>query len=114
MSARIDVPLRADGTPAFELPPELAIDTGVARRVIVDFIRSQLRQSGFERCVLGLSGGIDSGLVAYLVAAAIGPERLLCVRMPYRTSSPASLGDAQAVLDDLRCAGDLVEITIEP
>jgi len=111
MSVRIDVPLRADGTPAFELPPELAIDTGVARRVIVDFIRSQLRQSGFERCVLGLSGGIDSGLVAYLVAAAIGPERLLCVRMPYRTSSPASLADAQAVLDDLRCAGDLVEIT---
>jgi len=111
MSARIDVPLRADGTPAFELPPELAIDTGVARRVIVDFIRSQLRQSGFERCVLGLSGGIDSGLVAYLVAAAIGPERLLCVRMPYRTSSPASLEDAQAILDDLRCAGDIVEIT---
>jgi NAD+ synthase len=111
VTARIDVPLRADGTPAFELPPELAIDTDVARRVIVDFIRSQLRQSGFERCVLGLSGGIDSGLVAYLVAAAIGAERLLCVRMPYRTSSPASLADAQAVIDDLGCAGEVVEIT---
>ncbi len=42
---------------------------------------------GFERAVLGLSGGIDSALVAYLVAEAIGAERLLCVLMPYRTSS---------------------------
>ena len=111
MAARVEVPLRADGTPAFELPPELAIDTDVARRVIVDFIRSQLRQSGFERCVLGLSGGIDSGLVAYLVAAAIGPERLRCIRLPYRTSSPGSLADAQAVIDALGCPNETIEIT---
>ena len=77
---------------SFELPDELAIDTGVARRVIAEFIRGQLRQAGFERAVLGLSGGIDSALVAYLVADAIGAERLLCVLMPYRTSSPASRG----------------------
>ena len=51
----------------FELPAELAIDTDVARRVIAEFIRGQLRQAGFERAVLGLSGGIDSALVAYLV-----------------------------------------------
>jgi len=111
VATRVDVPTRADGTPLFVLPPELAIDTGVARRVIVDFIRSQLRQSGFERCVLGLSGGIDSGLVAYLVAAAVGPGSLLCVRMPYRTSSPASLADAQAVIDDLGCPSETVDIS---
>ena len=58
--------------PLFELPDELAIDTDVARRVIGEFIRGQLRQAGFERAVLGLSGGIDSALVAYLVAEAIG------------------------------------------
>ena len=52
-------------------------------------------QAGFERAVLGLSGGIDSALVAYLVAEAIGAERLLCVLMPYRTSSPASRADAE-------------------
>ena len=40
---------------AFELPPELAIDTDIARRVIAEFIRGQLRQAGFERAVLGLS-----------------------------------------------------------
>ena len=59
-------------TTAFELPAELAIDTDVARRVIAEFIRGQLEQAGFERAVLGLSGGIDSALVAYLVAEAIG------------------------------------------
>ena len=47
--------------PPFELPAELAVDTDVARRVIADFIRGQLEQAGFERAVLGLSGGIDSG-----------------------------------------------------
>lgn len=97
--------------PAFELPPELAIDTDVARRIIAGFIRAQLRQAGFERAVLGLSGGIDSALVAYLVAQAIGSERLLAVMMPYRTSSPDSRGDAETVVADLGCASELVEIT---
>ena len=58
----------------FELPSELAIDTDIARRVIGEFIRGQLEQAGFERAVLGLSGGIDSAVVAYLVAEAIGPS----------------------------------------
>src|SRR5712692_6098191 len=64
--------LDATPDPMFELPPELEIDTDVARRVIAEFIRGQLRQAGFERAVLGLSGGIDSALVAFLVAEAIG------------------------------------------
>ena len=98
-------------TPAYELPAELAIDTGVARRVIGEFIRGQLRQAGFERLVLGLSGGIDSGLVAYLAAEAIGAERLLCVLMPYRTSSPASRSDAEEVVRRLGCASELVDIS---
>ncbi len=100
-----------DAVPPFELPPELAIDTDVARRVIRDFIRGQLEQAGFERAVLGLSGGIDSAVVAYLVAEAIGPGQLLAVLMPYRTSSPASLADARSVVAELGCASDLVEIS---
>jgi NAD+ synthase len=95
----------------FELPPELAIDTDVARRVIREFIRGQLEQAGFERAVLGLSGGIDSAVVAYLVAEAIGPERLLAVLMPYRTSSPASAADARSVVAELGCASEQVEIS---
>jgi NAD+ synthase len=105
------IPLGADGTPLFELPAELAIDTDVARRVIGGFVRGQLRQAGFERAVLGLSGGIDSALVAYLVAEAIGPERLRCVLMPYSSSSPASRADAETVVADLGCASELVDIS---
>jgi NAD+ synthase len=95
----------------FELPEELRIDTDVARRVIAGFIRGQLRQAGFERAVLGLSGGIDSALVAFLVAEAIGPERLLCLMLPYRTSSPASRADAEEVVARLGCASRLVDIS---
>ncbi|MGC8633459.1 MAG: NAD+ synthase [Candidatus Limnocylindrales bacterium] len=95
----------------FELPPELAIDTRVARRIMVGFIRGQLRQAGFERAVLGLSGGIDSAVVAFLAAEAIGPERLLCVLMPYRTSSSESLADARLVVEGLGCASRVVEIS---
>jgi NAD+ synthase len=95
----------------FVLPEELAIDTSVARRLIAEFIRGQLRQAGFERAVLGLSGGIDSALVAYLTAEAIGPERLHCVLMPYRTSSPESLEDAGEVVRRLGCSSEIVDIT---
>jgi NAD+ synthase len=111
MSAARPLPVDDRGRPLFELPDELAIDTDVARRVIAGFIRGQLRQAGFERCVLGLSGGIDSGLVAFLVAEAIGADKLLCVLMPYRTSSPASRADAEAIVSELGCRSELVEIT---
>ncbi len=104
-------PVGEDGRPLFELPPELAIDTDVARRVIGGFIRGQLAQAGFERCVLALSGGIDSALVAYLVSEAIGPDRLLAVLMPYRTSSAASVEDGRAIVEDLGCPSELLEIT---
>jgi NAD+ synthase len=111
MSARTEAPPGSKGGPMFDLPPELAIDTDVARRVIVEFIRSQLRQAGFERCVLGLSGGIDSALVAYLVHDAVGPEALRCVLMPFRTSSPASQRDAETVVAELGTDSVLVDLS---
>jgi len=97
--------------PAFELPPELAIDTAAARRIIGAFIRAQLDQAGFDKVLLGLSGGIDSALVAYLAAEAIGPQNVLAVLMPYRTSSPESRGDAETVVSDLGCPSELVDIS---
>jgi NAD+ synthase len=95
----------------YELPGELLIDTAMARRIITDFIRSHLEQTGFERALLGLSGGIDSALVAYLVAEAIEADRLMCVLMPYRTSSPASQTDAEEVVRRLGCDSVLIDIT---
>jgi NAD+ synthase len=111
MTAALTAPLGADGTPLFELPAELAIDTDVARRVITGFIRGQLRQAGFEQTVLGLSGGIDSALVAYLTAEAIGADRLMCVLMPYQTSSPESRADAEEVVRQLDCVSEVVDIS---
>jgi len=105
------VPDAIDTGGLFELPAELAIDTDIARRVIGQFIRGQLRQAGFERAVLGLSGGIDSALVAYLTAEAIGADQLLCVLMPYRTSSPASRADAEEVVQRLGAASEVVDIS---
>jgi NAD+ synthase len=105
------VPDAIDTGGLFELPAELAIDTDIARRVIGQFIRGQLRQAGFERALLGLSGGIDSALVAYLTAEAIGADKLLCVLMPYRTSSPASRADAEEVVQRLGAASEVVDIS---
>jgi NAD+ synthase len=95
----------------FEIPVELEIDTAVARRIITEFISGQLRQAGFSRALVGLSGGIDSSLVAFLTADAIGPENLLCVLMPYRTSAPESRADAEEVVRLLGCAGEVVDIS---
>jgi NAD+ synthase len=95
----------------YELPDELLIDTAMARRIIGQFVTGHLRMTGFTRAVLGLSGGIDSALVAYLTAEAIGPANLLCVLMPYRTSSPASRSDAEELVRRLGCSSTLVDIT---
>ncbi|MEO6350121.1 MAG: NAD+ synthase [Candidatus Limnocylindrales bacterium] len=93
------------------LPEELLIDTSIARRIIAQFIRGHLEQTGFERIVLALSGGLDSALVAYLVAEAIGAHNLRCILMPYRSSSPASRADAEEVVGALGCESGLVDIT---
>lgn len=94
-----------DGTPLPAIEPAQAVE------VIVGFIRAQMAQTGFERIVLGLSGGVDSATVAFLCARAIGPDNLLAVRMPYSTSSEASEADALRVVDALGCRTERVEIT---
>jgi NAD+ synthase len=94
-----------------EQAPLPAIEPSQAVGVIVGFIRAQMEQTGFSRLVIGLSGGVDSSAVAYLAARAIGADNLLAIRMPYRTSSPASEADALRVVEDLACRTELVEIT---
>jgi len=79
----------------------LDINTELARRMITGFIRDQIDKTGVKGAVIGLSGGIDSALSAYLSAEALGAENVLAVRMPYRTSSESSLTDADAIIEDL-------------
>jgi NAD+ synthase len=99
-----------------EPAPLPQIEPSQAVEVIVGFIRAQMAQTGFERIVLGLSGGVDSATVAFLAARAVGADNLLAVRLPYRTSSDASETDALRVVDALGCRTERVEITpmVEP
>ena len=87
------------------------IDARSALEVITRFITSQLEQTGFERLVVGLSGGVDSATVAFLAARAIGPDNLLAVRMPYRSSSADSEADAMRVVTALGCRTERIDIT---
>jgi NAD+ synthase (glutamine-hydrolysing) len=90
----------------------LAIDPELVRRWLVEFIRDEVqRRRSFERVVIGLSGGVDSSLVAYLAAEAVGARNVLGVRMPYRTSSADSLAHAQLVIDALGIPGQTVDIS---
>ncbi len=71
------------------------------RRALVLGLRDYARKCGFRSAVLGLSGGIDSGLTAALAAEALGPDRVWGIAMPSRYSTPGSLTDAEAVAENL-------------
>ncbi|MFO7856182.1 MAG: NAD+ synthase [Paracoccaceae bacterium] len=81
-------------------------------RAMVEATRDYMRKTGFAKAVLGLSGGVDSALVATIAADAIGPENLRCVMLPSRYTSAESLEDAAAVARNLGCA--LHELSIAP
>lgn len=74
-------------------------------------IRDYARKNGFKKAVLGLSGGIDSTLVAALAAEAIGPENLLCVMMPSPFSSEGSVWDSEELIRNLGCQGRIEPIS---
>ena len=65
--------------------------------MLIGFLRDEISKVGVKKSVLGLSGGIDSSLSAFLAAKAMGPENVTGVIMPYRLSSPKSEEDARAV-----------------
>ena len=75
----------------------LRIDEALVRRMLVSFLRDETRKSGMTRVVLGVSGGIDSAVVAALAAEALGPANVLGLFTPYRTTAARSRADAQAV-----------------
>jgi NAD+ synthetase len=87
-------------------------DPEVTARWLEAFLRDELvRRRSIEAAVIGLSGGVDSATVAYLCARALGPKNVYAIRMPYKTSSPSSLADAQLVVDALGIHERTIEIT---
>lgn len=95
---------------------DLTINTDLARKILTGFIRSEITRMGFSHAVINLSGGIDSALSCFLAAEALGPENVLAIRLPYRSSSKDSLEDAQKVIDATGVQSMTVEITdmVEP
>jgi NAD+ synthase (glutamine-hydrolysing) len=92
-------------------PPPLEIDPELTAGWLISFLREEFERRGFEKAVLGLSGGVDSAVTAHLSAAALGAENVIAVRMPYRTSSPDSLAHAQLVIDQLKIQARTIDIS---
>ncbi len=92
-------------------PSPLEIDPALTEDFLVRFIREEMARRGFSRAVIGVSGGVDSAVTAYLAARALGPAGVLAVRMPYRTSSRESLDHAQLVIADLGVEARTIDIS---
>jgi NAD+ synthetase len=92
--------------------PSLRIDAALAARWLEAFLRDELvERRGIARAVVGVSGGVDSAVTTYLCARALGPANVCAIRMPYRTSSPDSLADAQLVIDALGVEAATIDIS---
>lgn len=97
--------------PSMTSPPPLEIDCAMTTEWLVSFLRQEFERRGFTKAVLGLSGGVDSAVVASLAARALGPKNVIAVRLPYKTSNPQSLEHAQKLFDSLSPESRTVDIS---
>ncbi|MDX1645981.1 MAG: NAD+ synthase [Longimicrobiales bacterium] len=106
-SGSVEVP----GTPVAE-DRLLEIDAELVEEALVEFIREEVRRRrGFERVVVGVSGGVDSSVSLFLACRALGPENVYGFRLPYRTSSEASLEHAALALEATGAHGRTIDIS---
>ena len=105
------LPLVTGGDAARGTPPPLTIDATLVERWLVTFLKEEFERRGFHTAVVGLSGGVDSAVVATLAARALGAENVVAIRMPYRTSNPESLAHAQLVVDALGLRSETRDIS---
>ena len=107
----VDVCIVHGGEAARGAPPPLDINPVLVEQWLIAFIRDEMRRRGFQRAVVGLSGGVDSAVTTYLAARALGPANVVAIRLPYRTSNPSSLDHAQLVIDALGVDARTIDIS---
>ena len=91
---------------------ELNLDLDLVEKTLIEFIRDEVRRRrGFERVVVGVSGGVDSAISLALACKALGPENVYGFCLPYRTSSQESLEHAALVLDMTQAQARTIEIS---
>ncbi len=90
---------------------KLDIDCAVVSQYLIEFVRQEITKAGFSKVVLGLSGGIDSALSAYIAKEALGHNNVYAIMMPYRLSSQDSLDDARRVVEDTHINAEVVDIS---
>ncbi|HLX13016.1 MAG TPA: NAD+ synthase, partial [Bacteroidota bacterium] len=89
----------------------IALHYPTVKKLLVDFLKDEITNAGFSKGIIGLSGGVDSALAAALAVEALGKENLLAVKLPYKTSNPASVADADAMIKLLGIRSATVDIT---
>ena len=87
------------------------LDTKGLSKTLVSFIRDFCARSGFKKVVLGLSGGLDSTVVAYLACRALGRQNVLALILPYKSSDPQALRDARKVVRTLGIRSKVIDIS---
>ena len=90
---------------------DLRLEGETVRKILTGFVDNEVRKAGFERVVVGISGGVDSALSAFLAAEALGPQNVWAILMPYRTSSSESVEHARLVVNTLGVHSLTVDIT---
>ncbi|MCX7834808.1 MAG: NAD+ synthase [bacterium] len=90
-------------------PPSLPYE--FVAKLLSEFIYKEITRTGYQRGVIGLSGGLDSSVVAALMVNALGPQNCLGLILPYRTSSAQSEADAMQVAQQLQLPTRKIDIT---
>lgn len=96
---------------AQEICENLAVVARAVIPVLTAFLKDEVHKAGFRDVVFGLSGGIDSAIVAYLAVEAVGKDHVHPIIMPYKLSSQNSIDDAKRVVEDLDLAATMIDIT---
>ena len=87
------------------------MNSAVVRKLLVEFIRDETHHAGFRKGIVGLSGGVDSAVTAFLTTEALGKENVVALLLPYSSSSPSSLTDARLVASGLSIQSETVDIS---